>query len=261
MQRVFATIVLMIIAMTTANAQVFMSRTDSSSDRIVGEPFSLGEVGAVIVDTGKEIKFLHVMLADNRPKAYKDVDIKDGDVILMCNGKRVKTLKELEATYKELTVGAEFKMGIKRKDERFIVSFQKAGPKDLPKIEMSIATTEDGEGDGEPMRRRVVMGGQDLGDVAPLFGLGLIIGKKDNVFKVVGMGPSAATALAGVNIKPDDIIESFNGEKIKSTQQLSEMYEKLAVGEKIELHFKRGDKTMQASLTKPEAQGRVIINR
>jgi len=264
MQRVFATIVLMIIAMTTANAQVFMSRTDSSSDRIVGEPFSLGEVGAVIMDTGKEIKFLHVMPADNRLKAYKDVDIKDGDEILMCNGKRIKMLKELETTYKELAVSAEFKMGVKRNNERFIVSFQKADPKDLPKMEMSIVTRDgpNSGGDGTPqVRRMTIGGGQGSGDIAPLFGLGLIIGKKDNVFKVIGLAPSAATALAGVDIKPDDIIESFNGEKIKSTQQLSEMYEKLAVGAKIELQYKRGDKTMQALLTKPEAQGRVIINR
>jgi hypothetical protein len=37
------------------------------------------------------------------------------------------------------------------------------------------------------------------------------------------------------------------------------MYEKLAAGAKIELQYKRGDKTMQASLTKPEAKGKMIM--
>lgn len=243
---------------STVNAQVFISRSDSSEDKIMGQPFNLGELGAVIVDNGREIKFLHVMPADNRPKAYKDVDVQAGDVILMCNGKRLKTLKELEEAYKATAVGAEFKMGVRRKEERFIVSFAKADPKDLPKMVMQMATTggQASGGSGVKMQRFTFGGpGQDAGDVAPLLGIGLIIGKKDNVFKIVGVMPNAAAA----DLKQDDIVESFNGEKIKSTQQLSDMYEKLAVGDKIELQYKRGDKTMQASLTKKEAQGRMMI--
>lgn len=248
---VFVTIV--IFAMT-AHAQVFISRSDSSEDKIVGQPFNLGELGAVIVDNGKEIKFLHVMPADNRPKAYKDVDIHAGDVILMCNGKRLKTLKDLEEAYKATAVGAEFKMGVRRNEERFIVALPKADPKDLPKMEMQMATTDGpASGGGGVKMQRFTFGGGD--DVAPLMGLGLIIGKKDNVFKIVGIVPNASQA----DLKQDDIIESFNGEKIKSTQQLAEMYEKLAVGAKIELQYKRGDKTMRAFLTRPEAQGRMMI--
>jgi S1-C subfamily serine protease len=242
-----------------ANAQVFISRSDSSADKIVGQPFSLGELGAVIVDNGKEIKFLHVMPADNRPKAYKDVDVQTGDVILMCNGKRLKTLKDLEEAYKATAVGAEFKMGVRRNEDRFIVALPKADPKDLPQIKMSIQTTEGpNAGDGK-MQRFVFGAGQGSDDIAPLMGLGLIIGKKDNVFKVVGVMPDAAKAWGGADIKQDDVVESFNGEKIKSTQQFAEMYEKLAAGAKIELQYKRGDKTMQASLTKPEAKGKMIM--
>jgi hypothetical protein len=37
------------------------------------------------------------------------------------------------------------------------------------------------------------------------------------------------------------------------------MFEKLAVGAKIELQYKRGDKAMQASLTKKESPGRMMI--
>jgi S1-C subfamily serine protease len=257
MKRAFAVITLMIviaISTITANAQTFVSRSDSATPNIVGEPFNLGELGAVVVDDGKEIKFLHIAPADMRPKVYKDIDVQADDVVLMCNGKRLKTLKELETAYKETAVGAEFKMGVRRKEERFIVSFAKADPKDLPKMEMQMATTGGpaSGGGGVKMQRFTFSGGDDI---APLMGLGLIIGKKDNVFKVVGVMPNAMQA----DLKQDDIIESFNGEKIKSTQQLSEMYEKLAVGAKIELQYKRGDKAMQASLTKKESQGRMMI--
>jgi S1-C subfamily serine protease len=213
----------------------------------------LGELGAVVVDDGKEIKFLHVAPADMRPKAYKDIDVQAGDVALMCNGKRLKTLKELEAAYNETAVGAEFKMGVRRLEDRFIVSFQKADPKDLPKMVMQMATTSGpaSGGSGVKMQRFTFGGsGQEAGDIAPLLGIGLIIGKKDNVCKILGVMPNVAQA----DFKQDDIIESFNGEKINSTQQLSEKYEKLAVGAKIELQYKRGDKMMQASLTKKETR-------
>jgi PDZ domain-containing secreted protein len=261
MKRAFATITLMIviaISTITATAQTFVAHSDSTAVNIVGEPFNLGELGAVVVDDGKEIKFLHVAPADMRPKAYKDLDVQTGDVVLMCNGKRLKTLKELETAYNETAVGAEFKLGVRRQEERFIVSFAKADPKDLPKMVMQMATTGGpaSSGGGVKMQRFTFGGpGQDASDIAPLLGIGLIIGKKDDVFKIVGIMPNAAQG----DFKQDDIIESFNGEKIKSTQQLSEMYEKLAVGAKIELQYKRGDKTMQASLIKKESQGRMMI--
>jgi S1-C subfamily serine protease len=261
MRRAYVSTILMmaVIATTTAQAQVFISRSDSSADKIVGQPFNLGELGAVIVDNGKEIKFLHLMPADNRPKAYKDVDIQSGDVILMCNGKRLKTLKDLEETYKATAIGAEFKMGVRRNEDRFIVALPKADPKDLPQMKMSIQTTDGPNAGGGKIQRFVFGAGQGSDDIAPLMGLGLIIGKKDNVLKVVGVMPDAAKALGGADIKQDDVVESFNGEKIKSTQQLAEIYEKLAVGAKIELQYKRGDKTMQASLTKPQAKGKMIM--
>ncbi|MCG3120548.1 MAG: hypothetical protein ALAOOOJD_03292 [bacterium] len=260
MERAFAVIALTAVGTISAlpaNAQTFVSRRDSTALNIVGQPFNLGELGAVVVDDGKEIKFLHVAPADMRPKAYKEIDVQANDVVLMCNGKRLKTLKELEAAYNETAVGAEFKMGVRRQEERFLVSFAKADPKDLPKMVMQMAATGGPASGGGGKMQRFTFGGsgQDAGDMAPLLGIGLIIGKKDKAFKVVGIMPNAAQG----DFKQDDIIESFNGEKIKSTQQLSELYEKLAVGAKIELQYKRGDKTMQASLTKKEAQGKVMI--
>ena len=259
MQPAFTAMIVIALFAMTANAQVFISRTDSSMDKIIGQPFTLGEVGAVVVDNGKEIKVLHAMPVDMRPKAYKDIDLKDGDVVLMCNGKRLKTLKELEEAYNATAVGADFKMGVKRGDERMIVAFAKADPKDLPKMQMTMSTGDGPMSAGGANVRRMVVGGQNTGDVAPLMGLGIIVGKKDEVFKIVGVMPNAAK---GVDLKVDDIVESLNGEKISSTQQLAEMYEKLAVGAKLELKYKRDGKPMQASLTKPEApQGRVRINR
>lgn len=256
MARAFTAMILIALFALTANAQVFVSRSDSSMDKIVGQPFTLGEVGAVIIDNGKEIKVLHAMPVDMRPKAYKDIDIKDGDIVLMCNDKRLKTLKDLEEAYNATAVSADFKLGVRRGEERMIVVFAKADPKDLPKMQMQMSTT-DGSMPGGGTVRRMVFGGQNAGDIAPLLGLGIIVGKKDEMFKVVGVMQDAGK---GAAFKVDDVVESLNGVKITSTQQLSEMYEKLAVGAKLEVKYKRDGKSMQASLTKPEApQGRVMM--
>lgn len=253
MLRTFVMLMLMLIS--AVNAQVFVSRSDSSMDKIVGQPFTIGEVGAVIVDNGKELKVLHAMPVEMRPKAYKDIDIKDGDIVLMCNGKRLKTLKELEEAYNATAVAADFKLGVKRGEERMIVAFAKADPKDLPKMQMNMSTTEGAMPGGGNVRRMVFGGGGQ--DIAPLMGLGIIVGKKDDVFKIVGVMQNAAK---GGDFKVDDIVESLNGEKIKSTQQLSALYEKLAVGAKLEIKYQRDGKSMQASLTKPAApQGRVMM--
>ena len=260
MLRTFVMLMLMLIS--AVNAQVFVSRSDSSMDKIVGQPITIGEVGAVIVDNGKELKVLHAMPVEMRPKAYKDIDIKDGDIVLMCNGKRLKTLKELEEAYNATAVAADFKLGVKRGEERMIVlhraafgSFPKADPKDLPKMQMNMSTTEGAMPGGGNVRRMVFGGGGQ--DIAPLMGLGIIVGKKDDVFKIVGVMQNAAK---GGDFKVDDIVESLNGEKIKSTQQLSALYEKLAVGAKLEIKYQRDGKSMQASLTKPAApQGRVMM--
>ena len=259
MRRVFVTIMLMLVSFVTANAQVFISRSDSAMDKIVGQPFTLGEIGAVVVDNGKEIKVLHAMPVDMRPKAYKEIDIKDGDIILMCNGKRLKTLKELEEAYNATAVGAAFKLGVKRGEERMIVAFAKADPKDLPKMQMTMSTGDGPMPAGGGNVRRMVVGGhgQNMGDAEPLMGLGLIVGKRDNIVKVVSVLPNAPK---GTDFKVDDVIETFNGEKVKSPAQFLEMYDKLAVGAKLEVQYKRGDKTMQASLAKPEApQGRIMM--
>jgi PDZ domain-containing secreted protein len=255
MQRPFAILMLLFASFLSVNAQVFTSRVDSSMEKIVGQPFTLGEVGAVIVDNGKEIKVLHAMPVDMRPKAYKDIDIKDGDIVLMCNGKRLKTVKELEEAYNVTAVAADFKLGVKRGEERMIVAFAKADPKDLPKMQMNISTTDGAMPGGGNVRRMVFGGGGQ--DIAPLMGLGIIVGKKDDVFKIVGVMQNTAK---GADLKVDDIVESLNGVKITSSQQLSEMYEKIAVGAKLDIKYKRDGKSMQASLAKPEApQGRVMM--
>lgn len=227
-----------------------------------GGVFTLPELGAVIIGGEKEIKVEAVMPAEHRPKTYKDIDLQNGDLILMMNAKRVKSVKEIEEIYNGLKAGEEVKLGIKRKEERFIASFAKADPKDLPQRMMMVMDTDNAGGQAGPTRR-LVMGGREFsGDVAPLPGLGIIAGSKERgEVRVLDLMPNASQALGSVDIKKDDVIQTLNGEKIKSAVQLGELYEKIAVGAKVELHYRRGNKDMTASLAKPEAPAGATIRR
>ncbi|NUM77315.1 hypothetical protein HUU40_23400 [candidate division KSB1 bacterium] len=224
-----------------------------------GSVFNLPELGAVIIGGEKEVKVEAVLPAEHRPKAYKDIDLQNGDLIVMMNAKRVNSAKEVEEIYNGLKVGEEVKLGIKRKEERFIASFAKADPKDLPQ-RMMMVMDSDNAGGQAGATRRIMMGGREFtGDVAPLPGLSIIAGSKaGGEVRVLDLMPNASQAIGSADIKRDDVILALNGEKIKSAVQLGELYEKIAVGAKLELHYRRGEKSMTASLIKPEAPAGMI---
>ena len=109
-----------------------------------GDVFHIPETGTLVVKE-KDHENPVCPPAENRRDPYKGVDLQTGDLILMANGKRVKTIKELTDAYASTSVGAEFKLGIQRGKEMMLVAFPKADPKDLPQRSMRIMTTG-GEG-------------------------------------------------------------------------------------------------------------------
>ena len=79
------------------------------------------------------------------PDEYKNVDIQLNDVIIYTNGKPVKSLEDFKAVYSNASVGDEIKLGIRRGDEMFIVSFNRM---DASKIKRKIITMDGSSKDG-----------------------------------------------------------------------------------------------------------------
>ncbi len=261
----------MILAALTAGAQEKSvvrdstggpSFTSKSIEAGPGGIFNLPELGAVIIGGEKEIKVEAVLPAGHRPEAYKDVDLQSGDLIVMINARRLKSAREIAEIYNGLKVGEEVKLGIKRKEERFIVSFGKADPRDLPQRMMLVMNTDEAGGQAGSSRR-LVMGGREFsGDVAPLPGLGIIAGSQEGGdVRVLELMPGAGAAPPHIALKKDDLILSVNGEKIKSAVQLGDLYEKIAVGARIDLQYRRAGKTMIAAFTKPPAPRGLTIKK
>lgn len=103
-----------------------------------GDVFEIPEIGGLALQERDQLRVDNVISAENRGKAYKNIDIKNGDIILMMNGKKLETARNASDIYENLKPGDEVKLGIKRGEQMFIVSFKKADPKDLPKLKRMI---------------------------------------------------------------------------------------------------------------------------
>ena len=65
------------------------------------------EFGALIIENDSTLTVEHVMEARGRKAAYKDVDLKKNDIILIVNGKRTPTAADLDTLLAVLDPGDE----------------------------------------------------------------------------------------------------------------------------------------------------------
>jgi len=242
---------------SAASAQVVMRQT-AAGDGV----FHLKEVQAIITSANDSVKVLMVLPTNMRPEGYRDIEIQNDDEILMVNKKRIKSVKTLEKMYNDLEVGDAFKMGVRRDGKLSLVSFKKIDPADLPAdqhVQVRTVTDEGGgSGDGMIMTRTISVDGEG-GNIRPLFGTGLMLGEQGDKVTIIDVMGHMGQVLGKVDIKVGDVIESLNGTKAKSLDQIVAVYEKFAVGKKVELAYRRKDKRMVASFVKPETQGRMIV--
>jgi S1-C subfamily serine protease len=203
------------------------------------------ELSAMIIEEGKELRVDHIMEPEMRMKGYEKTDLKEGDKILMANGKKVGSVKELKEIYSKVATGETVKFGVKREEGTLIASFVKADQKDLPKMKMMIA-----EGGGE-------------GDVE-ILGIpqvGLIFSNKGNDVIVKAIMPDKSDAVKNADVKEGDIVSTLNTFAVKSFGDFQKRYKKIPAGDKVEVVLSRSGKTETITFTKPKDEGKVIIRR
>jgi hypothetical protein len=222
--------------------------------------FDLPELGAIIVGGDKELRIEAIVPAEGRPKSHAGVDLQEGDVVLLFNRKRVKTIADIKEAYEGAAVADTIKMGIRRGQEMFLVSFVKADPKNLPKRELKIIGGSGPEGKPAPGQSFSFKASGKMGEgVAPVLELGIIIGGVGKQVKVIDKLQIPGTALEGVDFQKDDVLQTLNGKAITSTEQFSTEFGKITVGDKVELKYRRGDKPMTAAFAKPQARGKIMM--
>jgi len=244
----FFSLILMCTFLTlaaSAQVRIIQSGPGGKVKAFKGELFDIPEVGAIIAksDSGN-LKVEHVMPSEARPKAYADVDIQSGDEVLVVNGKRVKTIKEIEQQYTAVPVGGEVKLGLQRGQEMMISRFAKADPKDLPERKMMVVTSDGPEG-----------------DIRPLPNLGVIIGKSEEGVVIKEMLQNPAKPFTEAGIKAGDRIVRIEGAEIKTLEDFSEKFMAVPPGAKMTWVVAHSGKNVSLTLVRPEPQGQMIIKQ
>jgi len=251
-------VIFIILITQSLNAQVIIKKLGAGE----GEIFFLNELSVIISEKDGTIIVEHAMPTDQRPENYRDIDFKQGDEILMVNADRVKLVKDLEKIYNELEVGETMKLGVRRREEMFIVSFNKMDPEKLPKRKLMIRKGVPG-GDEVGEERKIssyqIKIDNTDGKMKFLMGTGLILKEKENQVKIDKVIPEMVEELGEVDAKEGDILVALNGEKIKSLAQFTKIYDEIKVGDEVQFVTIRAKKEINVKFKKPEAEGQVFI--
>ncbi len=224
-----------------------------------GEIGMLREVGGALMEEDGKLKFLMVMSPDQRPAAYKSVNLKQDDILLMFNGKRLKAVADLTKAYEALKPGDEMKLGIRRGADMRIVSMVKADPDDLPKMQMKTMTV--GADDGESWASAETS--LDGVTLTVLEGSGLLAKQDEDAIVVAMLMPDAKDILGSVEVHEGDRFISLQGKDLTSAEMLGELFDAIPAGDTVTLVLERDDKQYTASFEKREAQlkPRMIIRK
>lgn len=218
--------------------QMYMA---SSAD---GPILFIDELGIVLKEKKKTVEIDFAAPSSKRKEEYRKIDLQKGDKILMANGKKITSMEDLKKLYENMKDGEQFKMGLSRNDQMFMVSFKKGDA--------------DKSGGGHTMTQKITV---DPKNMAPVMELGFIAMMKKDKITVSNMLPAPPKFIADAKIKEGDEIIKVNGAAVNSIDQFKAKYEKVKAGENLELTFLQGGKEIKASGKKPEAKGKMIIKQ
>ncbi len=220
-----------------------------------GELVLLDEVGAIIVARDGSLIIEIINPAEHRQEAYKAVDLRKDDVILMLNGKKVTSLDELERGYQGFPVGGELKFGVKRGKDMVVVAFTKGDPKafrgDFNEMSMGDSTG------GRTMT--VVRKSGDAGGDEVLPAVGLILKSTKTGVTIAGTLPHVGDVFATNTPKASDRIVSIQDKPVKSMADFLNVFDNLTNGDKVTMTIERDGKSLTTSFIKPKPMGGPMI--
>lgn len=231
----------LIVALFTANSSYGqepkrITRSFSSDDVVI-----LREIGAVI-STKNDKLVVDIILGNNEKE---NSDVQKDDAVLMANGRKVKSIKDLREQYDNAKTGDEFKLGLKRGENLLIAKFNKKSEEELNKA-----------GGGTMV---IKMDAEDGEKVLPA--LGLRFTTKDNKVSVTGTLPTASNNFKSFVPKENDVILSINGQSVNTAEEFDEAYTELEQGDNVTIVFSRDGKESKESFSKPKPMGRMMMKK
>lgn len=192
-----------------------------------------------------EDDIVKVELRMGRDEATPGVDrLEKGDVILMMNGNRIKDIEGLRELYDGLEKGSDIKIGVRRGEERFILSAIKGNvPEGASRMMMTFdSDSEDGE---QPV-------------IVPSLGILLTNSDGDVLISRV-IPPMIAEDLKTLELEGYKIA-LFNNEKPESATGLKDKIEALAIGDSMSFTIEKDGEETSLNFTKKAPKGNFSIN-
>lgn len=203
----------------------------------------LGAIAGASEEDPETITILMVPPAAARPEAAREVDLQDGDIVLMAAGKRLRSIDDLRSAYEQIEVGDPVKLGIQRGEKRFLISFPKAESQQLGE-----GGVHSMSGGGATMVRMTVPEGGG-GEIEVLPELGVVLSEVEGLVEVAAILPIPGGAEP--QLQEGDTISAINGRAAESLESLIASYRKLEVGAELELTVDRGGASLTLELSKP----------
>ncbi len=219
-----------------SNAQQMRTMSFDASTSIM-----LQEFQTMLVTEDDIVK---VELRMGRDEATPGVDrLEKGDVILMMNGKRIKDIDGLRELYDGIEKGSDIKIGVRRGEERFILSAIKGDvPEGASRMIMTFdSDSEDGE---QPV-------------IVPSLGILLTNSESDVRISSI-IPPMIADDLKSLELE-GYIIALFNNEKPESATDLKDKIEAIAIGDSMSFTFEKDGDEMSLSFAKKAPKGNFSI--
>lgn len=198
----------------------------------------IAEIGTVISFENERLVVRFIPPADRRPAGMEKVDVAQGDVVGMINGKRISGIAELRKAYDTASVGSEVKLGLRRDGRPHIITFAKKDRKDLPQG-MRIV-----RGDGE--------GHDDNEDILPA--LGIIIRNENGKVVIAETLPNVSA-----DFKKGDVITSLNSKPVKAVRDFSAAFDATEIGAALQIELLRAGETVSVTTPRPKPAGNVMM--
>lgn len=253
----------LLISTMTTSAQTKVEEGPRRTMTFTGEPgkmWMLNEVGLIASETDGKIRVDAVAPTQARPKGYEAIDLKEGDIIAMANGKKISSAKLISDLYDALKVGDDLKLGIKRGEQMLMVTVKKADPSTLPVRRMVI--NEDGPGKSMEFTGGGSMDiDPSIEEITVIGGAGIIIGLKGKQVVVAEKLPRAKEILGDAAIDKGDVILKLQDAEITNVGQFEKAFNEIAVGTPVTITLKHGATELKASFTKQESKFRTVIKK
>ncbi len=222
----------------------------------------IDELGAVLIYKDGTLSVQYPGEAGSRPEKYREVDLKEGDQLLMINGSKITTLDRFESNYEIIEAGSDVKLGIRRDGDMMIITFPKAEEGELPEKRMMMVTME-GDSDSDISITELdgsdhVVIGAEAEEIVPLIELGLILSETEHGLEVSDVMPNLRDATNAKEIVKGDRLVSINDIKITSSDEYGDVFDSLKPGDEVQFVFSHEGKNVGFTHIKKENQFKII---